>query len=135
MALNGNNIIIYSNITGTTKAIAATKSNSITVDCETIPIASPDTGDWEAKIAGRKSWSISTSFLVGYYSDDNSAYRLLDVGKTIIISIRYRSATENIEMLRGTAIVKQCRIDAIKGNLATGSFVFEGNGALERGGS
>lgn len=135
MALNGNNIIIYSNITGTTKAIAATKSNSITVDCETIPIASPDTGDWEAKIAGRKSWSISTSFLVGYYSDDNSAYRLLDIGKTITISIRYRSANENIEMLRGTAIVKQCRIDAAQGNLATGAFVFEGNGAFERGGS
>ena len=135
MAINGNNIIIYSNITGTTKAIAATKSNSITTDCETIPIASPDTGDWEAKIAGRKSWSISTSFLVGYYSADSSAYRLLDVGKTIIISIRYRSANENIEMLRGTAIVKQCRIDASKGNLVTGAFTFEGSGALERGGT
>ena len=135
MAINGNNIIIYSNITGTTKAIAATKSNSVTTDCETIPIASPDTGDWEAKIAGRKSWSISTSFLVGYYSADNSAYRLLDVGKTIIISIRYRSANENIEMLRGTAIVKQCRIDAAKGNLAMGAFTFEGSGALERGGT
>ena len=135
MAINGNNIIIYSNITGTTKAIAATKSNSITTDCETIPIASPNTGDWEAKIAGRKSWSISTSFLVGYYSADNSVYRLLDIGKTIIISIRYRSANENIEMLRGTAIVKQCRIDAAKGNLAMGSFTFEGSGALERGGT
>lgn len=135
MAINGNNIIIYSNITGTTKAIAATKANSITTDCGTIPIASPDTGDWEAKIAGRKSWSISTSFLVGYYSADNSAYRLLDVGKTIIISIRYRSASENIEMLRGTAIVKQCRIDAAQGNLVTGAFTFEGSGALERGGT
>lgn len=135
MAINGNNIIIYSNITGTTKAIAATKSNSITTDCETIPIASPNTGDWEAKIAGRKSWSISTSFLVGYYSADNSVYRLLDIGKTIIISIRYRSANENIEILRGTAIVKQCRIDAAQGNLAAGAFTFEGSGALERGGT
>ena len=135
MAINGNNIIIYSNIMGTTKAIAATKSNSITADCETIPIASPDIGDWVAKIAGRKSWSISTSFLVGYYSADNSAHRLLDVGKTIIISIRYRSANENIEMLRGTAIVKQCRVDAAQGNLAAGAFTFEGSGALERGGT
>ena len=135
MAINGNNIIIYSDIMGTMKALAATKSNSITTDCETIPIASPDNGDWVAKIAGRKSWSISTSFLVGYYSSDNSAYRLLDIGKTIIISIRYRSANENIEMLRGTAIVKQCRVDAAQGNLANGAFVFEGSGALERGGT
>lgn len=28
MAINGNNIIIYSDIRGTTKAIAATKSNN-----------------------------------------------------------------------------------------------------------
>jgi hypothetical protein len=42
MAINGNNIIIYSNVMGTTKAIAATKSDSITAECETIPIASPD---------------------------------------------------------------------------------------------
>ena len=60
MAINGNNIIIKKGGT----AIAATKSNEITVDCETIEISSPSIGDWRSFIAGRKEWSVTTNFLI-----------------------------------------------------------------------
>jgi len=127
MAINGNQILVYSNIGGTFALIAITKSNSITVDCETIPIASPDTGQWEAIIAGRKSWSITTSFLV----TQNNISNLMQVGNTVTLAIRYRNAagTEYL-FYRGNAIIKQCRIDATKGNLCQGSFTFQGTGAL-----
>lgn len=127
MALNGNQILVYSNIGGTSALIACTKSNSITVDCETIPIASPDTGTWEAIIAGRKSWSITTSFLV----TQNNVTNLLQVGNTVTLSIRYRNTAGTSYLIcGGNAIIKQCRIDATKGNLCQGSFTFQGTGAL-----
>lgn len=60
MIVHGRDLIIMQNGV----AIAAAKSCSINVECDTIPVSSPSDGQWEHSIPGRKSWSISVSTLV-----------------------------------------------------------------------
>ena len=122
MAIQGNNIIVLMNGT----AIAGTKSDELKVDCETIKIASATNQDWEHIIAGRKSWSLNVSWLVLANTDVRKA---LQVGSTVTIKFKGRNATD-ANGLSGSAIIKTCKITAIRGNLAQGSFTFAGNGPL-----
>ena len=128
MAINGHNIIIKKGGV----AIAATKSNEITVDCETIEIASPSLGDWRSFIAGRKEWSITTNFLIQSAADvKNRLYvnNALTVGQTYSLTICTNDSTGAVQ-LTGNAILKTYKVTATQGNLSTGSFVFVGVGAL-----
>lgn len=122
--MNGNNIIIGT-MSGTTfTPIAATKSNEMQTDCETIEISSPSVGDWRTYMAGRKSWSVQVSFLVTAASNIR---QLLNVGTSYTIVMRDRNNTSSVS---GSAIMTTCKISATRGNLVTGSFVFKGTGAL-----
>lgn len=122
--MNGNNIIIGT-MSGTTfTPIAATKSNEMQTDCETIEISSPSVGDWRTYMAGRKSWSVQVSFLVTAASNIR---QLLSVGTSYTIVMRDRTNTSSVT---GSAIMTTCKISATRGNLVTGSFVFKGTGAL-----
>ena len=127
--MNGNNILVYRKIGTTYTPIAATKSNEITVGCDTIEIASPSQGAWKKSIAGRKEWTINVSFLVLNVSTGQNASvtELLNVGTTYDIQFAGRNAAGGVA---GTAILTQCKITATKGNLAVGSFVFTGISAL-----
>ena len=120
MATNGNNVLIYVN----GSAVAGTRSNEIQTDCGLIEISSPDTGAWAAFIAGRKSWSFTSSWLVTTSTD---LKRLLQVGTTVTIRIIGRG--DSIGMT-GTAIITTCKVTATCGNLVNGSFAFKGTGAL-----
>lgn len=60
MALNGRDLYILANGV----IIAGAKSCDVTVDCETIPVSSPNDGAWKHSIAGRKSWAVTTNHLV-----------------------------------------------------------------------
>lgn len=60
MALNGRDLYILANGV----IIAGAKSCDVTVDCETIPVSSPNDGAWKHSIAGRKLWSVTTNHLV-----------------------------------------------------------------------
>ena len=128
MAINGNNIIIKKGGT----AIAATKSNEITVDCETIEISSPSIGDWRSFIAGRKEWSVTTNFLIRSEADiKNRLYEnnQLTVGQIYSLTI-CTNATGGATHLTGNAILKTYKVTATRGNLCMGSFVFIGVGSL-----
>ena len=128
MAINGNNIIIKKGGT----AIAATKSNEITVDSEVIEISSPTTGQWKSFISGRKEWSITTNFLIQSVADvKNRLYEsnALTVGQSYSLTICTNDSTGAVQ-LTGNAILKTYKVTAIRGNLCTGSFVFIGVGAL-----
>lgn len=128
MAINGNNIIIKKGGT----AIAATKSNEITVDSEVIEISSPTTGQWKSFISGRKEWSITTNFLIRSEADiKNRLYEnnQLTVGQTYSLTI-CTNIQGGATHLTGNAILKAYKVTATRGNLCTGSFVFVGVGAL-----
>ena len=121
MAQLGNNILVFLNGT----AIAGTKSNEIQTDCEMIEITNMTSAQWRQFIAGRKQWTVSTGFLVLAGADIT---KLLTVGTTYTLQFRDRAGSNIIE---GQAILKTCKISATRGNLATGSFSFQGTGELD----
>lgn len=120
MAQNGNNILVYLNGT----AIAGTRSNKIHTDCETIEVTNPNSAEWRLFRAGRKQWTVNVGFLVLASTD---ARKSLNIGTTYTLQFRDRQGTV---LLSGQAIMKQCEIDFVRGNLATGSFSFQGSGEL-----
>ena len=112
--------------------IAASRSCTITTDCETIEVSAPGDGSWVKKIAGRKKWSINCSWLVD--SDQSAVNSLLAVGNEYELDITYNGDFPEGEawetLLRGKAICTKCNITAEVGSLVKGSFSFEGNGVL-----
>jgi len=122
MAVLGNNILVYMNGT----AIAGTKSDELHVDSDTIPVASATDQDWEHAIAGRKKWGLNVGWLVLANAD---VRKVLLAGSTVTIKIKGRGAADS-SGVTGSAILKTCKISAVRGNLATGSFAFVGNGPL-----
>ena len=124
--VNGNNILIYATYNGSTQAVAATRSLSVQIGAEMIEIASPDSGEWRAYLAGRKNWAINVGWLVSAISDID---KLLLAAQQVTIRIVGRGQTYG---LTGTALVQTARIDSNVGNLANGSFVFQGTGPLTK---
>ena len=105
-------------------AIAGTKSNQLKTDCQMIEIANPSSGEWQQFMAGRKNWSVQTSFLVTAVADIR---KLLTIGTTVTLVFRDRSNTSSVS---GQAIVKSCTIESTRGSLAHGDFAFQGTGEL-----
>lgn len=120
MAQLGNNILVYLNGT----AIAGTKSNEVQTECDVIEVTNANSAQWRQFLAGRKQWTVSTGFLVLAAADIK---KLLNVGTTYTLRFRDRDGTS---ILQGQAILKQCKISAARGSLATGSFTFQGCGEL-----
>lgn len=120
MAQLGNNILVYLN----GSAIAGTKTNEIQTECDVIEVTNQNSAQWRQYLAGRKNWSVSTGFLVLAAADTK---KLLNVGTTYTLRFRDRAGTS---ILQGQAIMKQCKISAARGSLATGSFTFQGSGEL-----
>lgn len=123
--VNGNNIFI--SLDSSAAPFAATKSNEIQTDCEKIEISSPTTGDWRQYIAGRKEWSFTVNWLVG---NNSGVDQLLHVGDIYNIGIYKRVGNTNTKVLQGSALLKTCKINATRGNIASGSFQFVGTSAL-----
>jgi len=121
-AINGNNIFVT--LGGT--IIAGTRSNEIQTDCDMIEISNPNSGDWRQYMAGRKDWSVQTSFLV---TNVTNIRQLLNIGTSYNLVFRDRNSTSGASV-SGTAILKTCKISSVRGNLVTGSFAFQGTGAL-----
>lgn len=125
--VQGNNIIIgWETSTGVFTPFYASKSSTIQVGSETIEISSPTTGLWRDHIAGRKNWSVSTSFLLLalWHATDT----LTAVGSKFHIRIYDR--TDSSRYMDGRAILKTAKVTATRGNLVQGSWEFVGCGEL-----
>ncbi len=122
MAIQGNNIIVLMN----GQAIAGTKSDEIQVDSENIEIASATDQAWTHYLAGRKSWSLTVGWLVLANTD---VRKVLLAGSVVTIKIKGRGESDS-SGVTGSAILKTVEVTAVRGNLATGSFAFVGNGPL-----
>ena len=120
--IHGRNVILYNDGT----AFAGAKSCDLEVDCEEIETSSSVNGAWKTFLAGRKEWSVTTSFLVTAVNDIK---KCLNVGTSYTLNFCENTTNYPVK-LTGTAILKTCRITATKGNLCTGSFQFVGNGEL-----
>jgi hypothetical protein len=125
--MNGNNIIVYQQVGSTWTPIAATKSDELNVSADTIEIANADDQSWTRHIAGRKSWGLTTNWLVTTVGDIE---KVLTVGTRVRLHIGARGSDGTTGGLTGYAIVRNCKVTMTRGNLAVGGFQFEGDGAL-----
>ena len=123
--VNGNNIFIA--LDTSSAPFAATKANKIKVGCQKIPISSPDTGDWEKHVVGRKNWSFSIASLVSNVTDIK---KVLMVGQSYTVYVCSRSGNNITVQLQGTATCMQAEFDMTQGSICHGSFSFDGNGPL-----
>lgn len=115
--IHGKDIIILSD----GKAIAASKTCTISRKLETIEVSTPDSEQSREYIAGRETWEVSISTLV---SDFVTAIEQID-RSTVTLKMM-----QGGRGMTGTAICTECKITATKGNLAQGSFKFQGTGPL-----
>lgn len=118
--IKGNDIII--SLDGT--PLVNIKSDDIKSDIELIEVASSTTGAYREYISSRKNWSFSSNYLV---FSDSDILALLYAGTSYTVTIKKRGESP---VLQGTAILTSCQITATRGNLAQGSFSFQGSGAL-----
>ena len=122
----GNNLIIGTMSETTFTAIAATRSQEIQSGADTIEIANPSSGQWRQFMAGRKQWSVNVNYLVR--GDANTNIRdVLKVGTTYTLCIKDREGNFSIQ---GSAICTQCKVTSVISNIVSGSFAFQGTGAL-----
>lgn len=111
-------------------AIAASKSCTLTVKAEKIETCSPQGAGtlsttkimWAEYVGGKKSWNVSLSYLVLNHADE-----VTRVGNSYTLTIE----DEEGNTLQGQALCTECKITATRGNLAQGSFAFQGSGELE----
>lgn len=125
MILHGRNILIYQDGV----AIAAAKACEIHVACQKIEISSPDTGEWERWLAGRKSWNVRLSRLVTSISG-----HLMNVGKEVRLTFGAVDELKHLgaDRLTGYALCDDATVTAQVGSLASGTFAFTGCGPIER---
>lgn len=123
MALLGKNLQILKPVSGGySPIIAAARSCEINIDGDQLEVSSPNDGAWQHFVAGRKGWSISVGYLLGAGTFPTEA-AMVNTTVTVVV---YDGTTK----MQGSAIVKSWHATGNLSNLATGSFVFLGNGPL-----
>jgi predicted secreted protein len=123
MAFLGKDLKILTPITGGYGTIiAASRSCEVNVEGDQLEVSSPNDGQWHHYIASRKGWSISVGYLLGAGTFPTEV-AMVNTTVTIVVS-------DGTTKMQGSAIVKSWHASGNLGNLATGSFVFLGNGPL-----
>ena len=117
--IHGKDIRIY-NDDGA--VVAGSRSCDITVSTELIQTSSPSTGVWETHVTGKKSWRVTTNYLVTAL--DSATFLNVGTNYNLKIMVGGRSIIE------GSATLVTSKITATLFNLAQGVFEFRGNGAL-----
>lgn len=124
MAIQGRSVVIYRNGT----AIAGTRVNNVNTKADLIKRSSPNTAEWDEYVVGMKNWTMRTGYLLAAQGDLADALR---VGNTVSLVFGPTGQTVSTKKgLVGSAIVKEISIDSNIGNLAVGTFVFQGTGEL-----
>lgn len=108
------------------KAVASSTSCDIDTGCETKEVMMAGSGAWKRFIAGRKSWSVSTSFLVGDATTIKSLVQ--KIGTTV--TLKWKMREDDTDSMSGKAIINSCKISGTRGSLVKGSFSFKGTGEL-----
>ena len=129
MILHGRNILVYQDGV----AIAAAKACEIHVACQKLEVASPDTGEWEDYLPGRKGWQVRMSRLVTSETNGVTGH-LMNVGQRVRLTFGSVDELKHLgfDRLTGYALCDDATVSAQTGSLAEGSFNFTGCGGLER---
>lgn len=101
-------------------AIAAAKSCDIETDVELIEVSSPTTGVNKTYITGKKDWAVSVSGLI------TDMQALMQTGNSYTLTCAINGSVK----IRGPVICKSVKVTGSIGNLTTGTYQFQGNGAV-----
>ncbi len=118
----GHNVIIYQGGSGTTPAIAACKSCSISNKCDLIEKASASQQNAKEYIAGRSEADISMDHLV---VSNNEYQGILMVRQTYTLRMVVNGVSKYVK-----AICTQSDLSAPEGGLAKGSIKFKVTGEI-----
>ena len=127
MAILGKNIYISIGEGSGATIIAGCRSDEIQVGTEMIEISSPNSSKWREFLDGRSEWSFTVSYLV---MANNQVKDLLKSGTKVTVSIVAGEGTAIVVLLQGQAWIKAAKQTFTLGNLAQGSFTFQGTGPL-----
>ena len=105
--------------------LAASKSIEITIDTELREVAASNTAGWREYKAGWKKWSFQVSTLVSSSQLDNAPVM---VGSGYYANFTLNNSTNSI--VSGYCICTQVKVTDQKGQIAKGTFVFQGSGPL-----
>ena len=114
--IHGRNLIV--SVGG--EALAAAKSCELDIKADTIEVSDSAQGSFKTFIGGRKSWSVSCGCLVLAVGVNVSM-----LGSTVTLTFGVDNDT-----VSGDAIVTGWKCSGAWGNLANGSFSFQGSGEL-----
>ena len=117
--IHGKDIIIYEG-SDEPVAIAASKSCTIDKQAGTVETSSPASGTARSYASGRTDWVCTMNNLVLSVKD-----YMLRVGETYFITMGVRGSST--DTITGYAICTECNITGTVGNLAQGSFRFQGS--------
>jgi len=120
--IQGRNIFIYADTTGTSPVVAGAKSCVISMQCDLLEKASATNQSSKEFEPGRTEWEISISHLV---VSSNEYQGMLKVGTKFSISVVINNVRKT-----GTVICQHSDIGGAVGNLATGSLRLKGTGPL-----
>ena len=118
----GRNVFIYNGTSGTSPIIAAAKSCTVSMKCDTAEKASSTSATDKEFRAGRSEWEISLSHLV---VTDAPFDGVLKVKGTYTLSVVIGNTRKT-----GTAICMTANLDAPVDGLAKGNVKFQGSGPL-----
>lgn len=118
----GRNVFIYNGTSGTSPIIAAAKSCTVSMKCDTEEKASSTSATDKEFRAGRSEWEISLSHLV---VTDAPFDGILKVKGTYTLSVVIGNTRKT-----GTAICMTANLGAPVDGLAKGNVKFQGSGPL-----
>lgn len=140
--IEGQDLLMYVDVSGTPTPIAHATSHSIEPSAETRDRVSKDTGKWRTKVAGLLGWTASCEALACY--DGYGYYDLLALmiaREPVTIKLAGRDAVDENDnwqaeavgdkYLEGQAIITGLPKTAPNNADATFSISFEGTGPLE----
>ena len=126
--LLGNDLIIATGqVGGTLTAIASSKSCDIDLNCELKEISSPSSSVYGTYTPGRKTWRVTVNFLV--QTTASAVLSAKNIGTTYALKAYIRN-NSSVDYFQGTAILQQAKVTGTRGNLLTGSWVFQGSGDI-----
>ena len=103
----------------------AAKSIEITIDCDMVEVAPQNGSGWREYIAGWKKWSFQVGTLASSSQISNAPSM---IGATYYAKFTTSGSTS--EVIGGYCICTQAKITDTKGQIAKGTFVFQGKGVL-----
>ena len=116
--------LVLKNASNSTILYAA-KSIELTIDCDVVEVAPQNGSGWREYITGWKKWSFQVGTLASssQISDAPSM-----IGATYYAKFTKSDSTS--EVVGGYCICTQAKITDTKGQIAKGTFVFQGKGVL-----